>query len=107
MTEETNKYLDREGLGIFKDLLISYFKNNLLYTHPIYGARTGAGGDANPGFGESFKVSQISSDNLGHVTELVDRIITIPDNLVTTTKAGLMSPTDKIKLNALEWAEYD
>lgn len=110
MTEETNKYkyLNLEGLGIFKNNLIDFFKNNPQYSHPIQGALTGMPtADMKPGFGESFKVSQVITNNLGHVTSLDAKTITIPNDLCTTTKVGLMSTTDKVKLDALEWAEYD
>ena len=71
------------------------------YTHPSYTARTGKPtGNQTPGFGETFTVSQIKSNATGHVTAATDRTVKIPDAEATQEAHGLMSATDKAKLDA-------
>lgn len=70
------------------------------YTHPSYTARTGVPtANATPAFGGSFTVSQPVSDSFGHITAINNRTITIPSSVSTTSANGLMSSTDKSKLN--------
>ncbi len=72
------------------------------YTHPSYTARTGKPtANATPAFGGTFTVSQITSDATGHVTGATDRTITIPSTAASTSAAGLMSATDKSKLDGI------
>lgn len=72
------------------------------YTHPSYTARTGKPtANASPTWGGTFTVSQIKSDATGHVTDAVDRTITIPNAAATTSAAGLMSAADKTALDSL------
>lgn len=72
------------------------------YTHPSYTARTGKPtANASPTWGGSFTVSQIKSDAMGHVTDAVDRTITIPSATATTSANGLMSSADKTALDSL------
>ena len=71
------------------------------YTHPTYTERTGKPtGNQTPGFGATFTVSQIKSDATGHVTAATDRTVKIPDAEATSEAHGLMSATDKAKLDA-------
>lgn len=71
------------------------------YTHPTYTARTGKPtGNLTPGFGQTFTISQITSDATGHVTAATDRTVTIPSATATSSAAGLMSSADKAKLDA-------
>ena len=70
--------------------------------HSSYTARTGVPtADAAPAFGGTFKVSQPVSDTTGHITAINSRTITIPSSIATTSAAGLMSASDKTKLNAM------
>lgn len=72
------------------------------YTHPSYTAHTGnPTANQTPSFGGSFTVSQITNDNQGHVSNLVDRTITIPSTEASTSNAGLMSSSDKTKLDGV------
>ena len=72
------------------------------YSHPTYTARTGKPtANATPEFGDTFTVSQITSDETGHVTGATDRTIQIPSSTATTSAAGLMSASDKTKLNGI------
>ena len=72
------------------------------YSHPTYTARTGKPtANATPGFGGTFTISQITSDGTGHVTGATDRTITIPSAAATTSAAGLMSASDKSKLDGI------
>ena len=71
------------------------------YTHPAYTARTGKPTrNQTPGFGATFTISQIKSDSSGHVTAATDRTVKIPDAEATQEAHGLMSATDKAKLDA-------
>ncbi len=73
------------------------------YSHPAYTSRTGVPtADAKPGFGGTFQVSQPVSDGQGHVTAVNTRNVTIPNAAATTSAAGLMSSTDKKKLDGIE-----
>ena len=72
------------------------------YVHPSQTARTGKPtANQTPAFGGSVTVSQVTNDNQGHVTGMTDRTITIPSTTASTTAAGLMSPTDKSKLDSI------
>ena len=72
------------------------------YSHPSYTARTGKPtANQTPGFGQTATVSQIKSDSSGHVTEANDYTIKIPNATATTSAAGLMSSTDKTKLDGV------
>lgn len=70
------------------------------YTHPSYTAKTGVPTEnLTPAFGGTFNVSQPVSDNTGHITAINSRTITIPKTTATTKANGLMSSTDKSKLD--------
>ena len=70
------------------------------YTHPSYAARTGVPtANLTPAFGGAFSVSQPVSDDKGHITAINSRTITIPKTTATTKANGLMSSTDKSKLD--------
>lgn len=72
------------------------------YVHPSQTARTGKPSvNQTPAFGGTVTVSQITNDNQGHVTGMTDRTITIPSTTASTTAAGLMSATDKSKLDSI------
>lgn len=55
-----------------------------------------------PGFGETVEVSQVKTDSGGRVTNLTARTIKIPDSAATQSAAGLMSASDKKRLDELE-----
>lgn len=64
-----------------------------------YGVRTGEPTTARaPMFGSFVTVSQVKQDASGQIS-LIDRTIRIPDNDATTATHGLMSTSDKTKLN--------
>jgi len=77
-----------------------------VYTHPTNGANTSKGDttDQTPSFGHTFKVLSATVDSQGHTTALADHTVTIPNTVVTggnSGEAGLMSPADKDKVEAL------
>ena len=74
-----------------------------VYTHATNGADTikGETADVSPGFGGKFKVLYAEVNQLGHTTDLEDYEVTIPDAVATTTDDGLMSSTDKSKLDGI------
>lgn len=53
------------------------------------------------GFGDNVTISQPTFDSLGHIDGLADWILTVPDDVATTTEAGLMSATDKIAVDGI------
>lgn len=72
------------------------------YSHPSYTARTGVPtSNQTPGFGGTFSVSQPVSDATGHITAVNSRTITIPSATATTSANGLMSSSDKKKLDGV------
>lgn len=72
------------------------------YAHPTYTARTGVPtANQTPAFGGTFTVSQPVSDGTGHITAVNSRTITIPSAVVTTSANGLMSASDKSKLDGM------
>lgn len=72
------------------------------YTHPSYTAKTGVPtANATPAFGGTFSVTQPVSDATGHITAMNSRTVTIPSTAATTSEAGLMSATDKAKLDGI------
>lgn len=73
-----------------------------VYTHPNYTALTGVPiANQTPDFGETFSVSQPVTDATGHVTAINNRTVTIPSTAASTSAAGLMSASDKSKLDGL------
>lgn len=81
---------------------ITIAATDTVYTHPSYTKRTGVPtANATPAFGGTFKVSQPVSDATGHITAINSRTITIPSSTATTSKAGLMSASDKTTLSAI------
>lgn len=74
-------------------------------THTAYPA-SGSGAavptkDETPLFGQTFNVPQVVTDDFGHVTAQNTRTVTIPDTEATQSAAGLMSATDKAKLDSM------
>ena len=53
------------------------------------------------GFGEGVTVSQPTFDSLGHIDGLADWVLTVSDDVATTTEAGLMSASDKIAVDSI------
>lgn len=79
---------------------ITIASKDTIYKHPSYTARTGVPtANQTPAFGGTFSVSQPVSDKTGHITAINSRTITIPNTAATTSANGLMSSTDKSKLD--------
>lgn len=53
-------------------------------------------------FGDSFTVTQFSSNATGHISQAADKNIKIPKTMATTSTDGLMSAEDKAKLDGIE-----
>ena len=73
-------------------------------SHEDSGVTAGNKGDVTnqtPGFGGTFRVLSVTVDAKGHVTALNDHTTRIPDTEATQSVKGLMSPTDKEKLDTL------
>ena len=73
------------------------------YAHPAYTARTGAPtANQTPAFGGTFSITQPVSDGSGHITGMNSRTVKIPNNVASGSAAGLMSASDKSKLNEIK-----
>lgn len=59
------------------------------YSHPTYTSYTGKPtANQTPAFGDTFTISQVKSNGTGHVYEMNDRTVKIPDSVFTMTAAG-------------------
>ena len=73
--------------------------------HPTHTAYTGKPtANQTPGFGATFTLSQVKTNDFGHVTEMTDRTVKIPNTEATQSAAGLMSAADKTKLDTMSAA---
>lgn len=78
-------------------------------THANSGATAGSYGDSGaqtPGFGDKFKVLYATVDAKGHITGLSAHDVTIPSATATTSEDGLLSKSDKSKLNNVTTNTY-
>ncbi len=74
------------------------------------GVTAGGKGDTTnqtPGFGGTFKSVSATVDAKGRVTALADHTVTVPSATASSTANGLMSKTDKAKLDALNVTASD
>ena len=74
------------------------------FSHETSGVTAGSYGPASaqtPSFGDSFSVPKITIDAYGHATNGSNISVTIPDATATALADGLMSSTDKAKLDGL------
>lgn len=72
--------------------------------HDNSGVTAGSKGDTSaktPGFGGTFKALSGTVDAQGHLTAFAEHNVTIPSATATTNANGLMSSTDKIKLDSV------
>lgn len=94
----TNDYTTNE-----KEKLAGIATGANAYTHPSYTARTGVPtANQTPAFGGTFSVTQPVSDVSGHITSMTSRTVKIPDTVASTSANGLMSSSDRAKMNNLE-----
>ena len=71
------------------------------YTHPSYTARTGKPTtNLTPDFGDTITISQITSNNTGHVTGANDKTITLPSTNATSNTYGLVQLESVPTLNS-------
>lgn len=79
--------------------------NTITITHDKKGPTVAtSGGDTAaqaPGFGGTFKVTSATVDEYGHTTAFAEHKVTIPSSTATKDADGLMSSTDKEKLNGI------
>lgn len=84
-------------------------EEKLVYKHPVSGATVGSYGDAadqTPNAGESFKVPFISVDDMGHITEVNEHTITLPESFLDgDTANNTVSYTSEDATNAAVWTE--
>ena len=74
-------------------------------SHDASGVTAASKGDTanqTPGFGGTFKVPSGTVNATGHLTAFADHTVTIPSTEASTTAAGLMSSSDKSKLNGID-----
>ena len=73
-------------------------------SHAVSGVTAASKGDTSnqtPGFGSTFKVLSGTVNETGHLIAFAEHTVKIPNTAATTSKAGLMSATDKSTLNNL------
>lgn len=73
-------------------------------SHATSGVTAASKGDTSaqaPGFGGTFKVLSGTVNATGHLTAFSDHTVTIPSATASTSADGLMSSTDKSKLNGV------
>ena len=76
--------------------------STFLTAHPTISKSTDSTSTATPGFGGTFTaVDSITRDSNGHVTKVNTKTVTVPNAAATTSAAGLMSASDKTKLNGI------
>ena len=81
-------------------------ETDTVYTHPTYTVKQTAS-SADPDHGQGFiVVGDITTNNLGHITGVDYQSVTLPSyKAATTSKDGLMSASDKSKLDNLDTIE--
>lgn len=84
-------------------------EEKLVYKHPVSGATVGSYGDVanqNPNAGESFKVPFISVDDAGHITEINEHTITLPELFIDgDTANNTVSYTSEDAANPTAWTD--
>lgn len=73
-------------------------------SHANSGVTAASKGDTSnqtPGFGETFKTLSGTVNATGHLTAFADHTVTIPGTEASTSAKGLMSSSDKTKLNGI------
>ena len=73
-------------------------------SHATAGSSGSVGPSANatPSFGQTFNVPRITTNSYGHVTSKNSYTVKVPDNTATSSVKGLMSNSDKAKLDGIE-----
>ena len=87
--------------------IITHVSNNSLQiSHDLVGSEITAGdistSQISPAFGQTFKVPGFKRNSTGHVIEATEHNVKIPNAVATTSTPGLMSASDKAKLNSVE-----
>lgn len=78
--------------------------NGATISHANSGVTAGSKGDTaaqTPTWGGTFKVPSGTVNATGHLTAFAEHNVTIPNSTASTSAAGLMSSTDKSKLNGI------
>lgn len=98
------------------NILVNGTRDIDVYTHPNFGPTHNSGltnpetadvtagetADRTLAFGGTFKVTGETVGVRGHTTALAEHTLTLPSSTATTSADGLMSSTDKTKLNGIE-----
>lgn len=80
----------------------SYSNSAITLNHSASGVTAASKGDTSdqtPGFGDTFKALSGTVDARGHLTAFGEHTVTVPNDVATTSANGLMSSTDKAKLD--------
>ncbi|MCC8156372.1 MAG: hypothetical protein LIO54_03735, partial [Oscillospiraceae bacterium] len=92
------------GITTTSPLSGSGTSGSVALSHASSGATAGSYGDSaaqTPAFGGTFKVPYATVNATGHVTGISAHTVTIPSTAATTSAAGLMSASDKTKLDGV------
>lgn len=84
---------------------ISSSDDSVLISHDTSGVNPntyGSVGDGNPAFGGTYTVPTFTVNSTGHIISAAAHILTIPSYSATTSQSGLMSSSDKSKLNGID-----
>lgn len=84
---------------------VSISDDKITISHDTSGVNEGTYGSTSnqtPAFGGTATVPTFAVTSAGHLTSAGNRTITIPSTTATTAAAGLMSASDKSKLNGIE-----
>ena len=80
----------------------SYSSGTITLNHSASGVTAASKGDTTaqtPGFGDTFKALSGTVDSQGHLTAFEEHTVTVPNSVATASADGLMSSTDKAKLD--------
>lgn len=92
------------GITTSSPLSGSGTSGSVALSHANSGVTAGSKGDTTaqtPSFGGTFKVPSGTVNATGHLTAFAEHTVTIPNAEASTTAAGLMSTTDKSKLDGI------
>ncbi len=94
-----------EGITVTSPLSGGGTSGSVEISHAASGVTAGSYGDSGaqaPAFGGTFKVNYETVNATGHVTGIASHTVTIPSTVASSTANGLMSSTDKDKLDGIE-----
>lgn len=106
LTTINNDYISSIGTTTGTPLTVSRTIHTISLSHDAaFTSAPGSFGDSDnqtPSFGGTFKALRATVNKFGHVTAISEHTITVPDAVATVSANGLMSSSDKAKLDGFE-----